>query len=58
MNPLNTTINKFLVATIGMGVVLVNTWLHQDWMPDPALINTVAGLLTPPLVFWIANRKA
>lgn len=57
MNPLNTTVNKFVLAAIGMAVVLANQWFHQNWMPDPAITNTIAGLVTPPLIYWIANKE-
>lgn len=55
---MNTTINKFVVATIGIAIMIANTWLNQDWALSEEAINSIAGPLTAALVFLIPNAKA
>lgn len=57
MNPLNTAVNKFVIAVIGMVVMYVNTRYNTDWVLDAATINYIAGILTPALVYYIPNKK-
>jgi len=54
---LNTTVNKFVVATLGLAVILVNTWFNQDWVLSEELINSIAGPLTAALVWLIPNKE-
>lgn len=55
---MNTTINKALVAIIGGAVILANSLLNTDWVVDETMINSIAAVVTPILVYLVPNAKA
>lgn len=55
---MNSTINKALVAIIGGAVILVNSLFNTDWALDETMINSIAAVVTPILVYLVPNAKA
>lgn len=55
---MNGSINKALVAIIGGAVILANTLFNTDWVVDEAMVNSIAAVVTPILVWAVPNVKA
>jgi predicted membrane-bound mannosyltransferase len=55
---MNTTINKALVAIIGGAIILANSLFNTDWVVDEAMINSIAAVVTPILVYLVPNKAA
>ena len=54
---MNTTINKFIVAAIGIAIMIANTWFNQDWVVSEEIVNSIAGPVTAWLVYQIGNKE-
>lgn len=55
---MNSNINKALVAIVGGVVILANSLFNTDWVVDEAMINSIAAVVTPILVYLVPNAKA
>lgn len=53
---MNGSINKALVAIIGGVVILANSLLNTDWVVDEAMVNSIAAVATPLLVYFVPNK--
>lgn len=55
---MNTTVNKALIAVIGGGVILINTFFNTGLVVDETMVNSIAAVLTPLLVYFVPNKGA
>lgn len=53
---MNSNINKALIAIVGGVVILANSLFNTDWAVDEAMINSIAAVLTPILVYLVPNK--
>lgn len=54
---MSSTVNKALVAIIGGVVILANSLFNTDWVVDETLINSIAAVVTPVLVYLVPNKQ-